>query len=376
MPGVRAIRAPLAAGLLLLLNAWIAFASRVPRHPTTGPWGSLTRLEPLVSAVGLVGLVAFAAYVIGSLYLVIATPLGVFLRSLERRSWRGRHHDYGAARRGDVPRRLALLQLFPPRGSTTAGVALLPGRGMGEWVASQALAEVTPDASFRGRAFVPHEFVMGRIRQLLPPMSSDAEQRLLRHVEDRLSSLANAHERDYSSRYQTVQRERIERELKKDRELFGREPPGFERYEERLADEASELLAAMVLARMYALQWDTLPLTIVGTRPQLYGEIDRFQAEAEFRTALLGPLSLLAVVVGFAAGGWGIAIGFAVAGVVATTFAYAAREARRRANTVLANGIAAGLVPLQGDVDPQPPPSTTEDPPDRSQGNIVGPVNG
>jgi hypothetical protein len=52
-------------------------------------------------------------------------------------------------------------------------------------------------------------------------------------------------------------------------------------------------------------------------------------------------------VIGIRAGGWGIVFGTLIAAVVIAAFAYATREARRRANTVLANGIAAGLVPLQ-----------------------------
>src|SRR4051794_21291043 len=75
MPGVRAVRAPLAAGFLLLLSAWIALESSVPKHPTEGVWASLERLEPLVSAIGILGLVAFAAYVVGSLYLVAVVNL-------------------------------------------------------------------------------------------------------------------------------------------------------------------------------------------------------------------------------------------------------------------------------------------------------------
>jgi hypothetical protein len=46
MPGVRAIRAPLAAGLLLLLSAWISFEHSVPGHPSKGIRASIERLEP------------------------------------------------------------------------------------------------------------------------------------------------------------------------------------------------------------------------------------------------------------------------------------------------------------------------------------------
>jgi hypothetical protein len=122
-------------------------------------------------------------------------------------------------------------------------------------------------------------------------------------------------------------------------------------------------MAVWGLGRYYLEEWDTLPLTIVGTQPHLYIEFDRFDAEAEFRTALQGPLAILAVVIGIRAGGWGIVFGTLIAAVVIAAFAYATREARRRANTVLANGIAAGLVPLQrkGDDNRESPGTAEQD---------------
>jgi hypothetical protein len=70
MPGVRAVRAPLAAGFLLLLSLWLMVDESVPRHPSDGIWASLNRLSPLATAFGTVGIVTFAAYVAGSLYIV------------------------------------------------------------------------------------------------------------------------------------------------------------------------------------------------------------------------------------------------------------------------------------------------------------------
>jgi hypothetical protein len=85
MPGVRAIRAPLAAGLLLLLSAWVAFQSQIPEHPRDGVWAGLERLDGVLSAIGTVVLIGFGAYVGGSLYLVAVPPLGRAAASLAGR---------------------------------------------------------------------------------------------------------------------------------------------------------------------------------------------------------------------------------------------------------------------------------------------------
>jgi hypothetical protein len=53
MPVVRGVRAPLAAGLLLLLSAWVTFQSGVPERPRGGVWGGLSRLDHVVIGIGL-----------------------------------------------------------------------------------------------------------------------------------------------------------------------------------------------------------------------------------------------------------------------------------------------------------------------------------
>jgi hypothetical protein len=296
MPGVRAIRAPLAAGVLLLLSAWIAFEGTVPEDPASGIWASVERLEPVLSTVGTVGLIAFAAYVIGSLYLVVVPAIRAFILSTERPTAQRR-------RLGLIPR-----------------IVVLPD-------IDRAITHIIYNARNRGPDL---KFAVSRaIRdQLGPPMSVDAEERLERYVTQRVTVLATDEERQNATSL-------------------------WEQLEDERRHEATDedLTALWRLARLYLEEWQTLPLTIVGTQPHLYGEFDRFDAEAEFRRALQGPLAILAVVVGVRVGGWGIVIGTVIAAVVIAAFAYAALDARRRANTVLANGIAAGLVPLRGKED-------------------------
>jgi hypothetical protein len=71
LPGVRELRAPLAAGYLWLLLAWIIMGDRFPTRAEAeragGPLGRLYAVEPLVATAGLLVIASVAAYLIGSL---------------------------------------------------------------------------------------------------------------------------------------------------------------------------------------------------------------------------------------------------------------------------------------------------------------------
>jgi hypothetical protein len=69
LPGVRAVRAPLAAGFILFLAIWLAVEPSVPQRSAdaTGIWASLVRLDTVASTAVVVAIVSFAAYVAGSL---------------------------------------------------------------------------------------------------------------------------------------------------------------------------------------------------------------------------------------------------------------------------------------------------------------------
>ena len=109
-------------------------------------------------------------------------------------------------------------------------------------------------------------------------------------------------------------------------------------------DLKPELVTELILTRLLLDEWETLPLTIVTTQPELYGEIDRFRSEAELRSALLGPLTVLGVVIAIRLAALTSLIALGAALIVARVVAYARLDAQRRANAVLVNGIAAGVV--------------------------------
>jgi len=67
IPGVREVRAPLAAGYLWLFAIYLAFAPAIPsRADATGAWDSLQALEAAATTVGVGLALSFAAYLVGS----------------------------------------------------------------------------------------------------------------------------------------------------------------------------------------------------------------------------------------------------------------------------------------------------------------------
>jgi hypothetical protein len=68
LPGLRELRAPLAAGYLWLITAWIALASRIPTpEAASGVLKDIYRLGQAVGKPGVIAAVTFTAYIIGIL---------------------------------------------------------------------------------------------------------------------------------------------------------------------------------------------------------------------------------------------------------------------------------------------------------------------
>jgi hypothetical protein len=81
LPGLRELRAPLAAGYLWLLLAWLALGGRVPEESeATGIAARLYDIRDAASALGLAVAISFVAYLLGSLSEAIASPIGQWLK--------------------------------------------------------------------------------------------------------------------------------------------------------------------------------------------------------------------------------------------------------------------------------------------------------
>src|SRR5690349_15031744 len=89
MPGLRELRAPLTAGYLWLLWAWLTFGGLLPNATTPGHLARLYDLGPVVSDFGLAVVASVAAYVIGSIVIDAQVLIGRrFTRSAARASGR------------------------------------------------------------------------------------------------------------------------------------------------------------------------------------------------------------------------------------------------------------------------------------------------
>ncbi len=81
LPGIRDLRAPLAAGYLWLVTIWLVAAEHIPdEDEAKGLFESVYRLGDLVTAIGLGIALSFVAYVVGMLSVtlfdaIVKTPL-------------------------------------------------------------------------------------------------------------------------------------------------------------------------------------------------------------------------------------------------------------------------------------------------------------
>ena len=76
LPGIRDLRAPLAAGYIWLLGLWLALEPTIPsRSQAGGVLGSVYELGDELSTIGLGIAASFVAYVVGALSTsLFATP--------------------------------------------------------------------------------------------------------------------------------------------------------------------------------------------------------------------------------------------------------------------------------------------------------------
>lgn len=84
LPGVREIRAPLAAGYAWLLLVWLTWGHEMADRPEGELMAQMDRLEPLVRGFGLTVVVSVAAYLLGSLAIASGDGMIEGVRRLRR----------------------------------------------------------------------------------------------------------------------------------------------------------------------------------------------------------------------------------------------------------------------------------------------------
>ncbi|MFF4355870.1 hypothetical protein [Streptomyces sp. NPDC001604] len=86
LPGIREIRAPLAAGYIWMITFWIGFSDHIPKRSNAqGIWKSAYQLSTAVGATATLAAASFAAYLIGCLLEIRARSIVHWFRFSE---WR------------------------------------------------------------------------------------------------------------------------------------------------------------------------------------------------------------------------------------------------------------------------------------------------
>lgn len=245
LPGIRELRAPLAAGYLWLLFAWLVLEDRVPsRDDAEGLVAAIYRLDDVASIIGAGVAVSFAAYLLGALS-----------ESLFARVFRGVERLLAAR----LHKKLFLLgetefDLIP---ETLLAVSDRGARAL-ETLAARVLDELKPsDEALHGEV---ESF--RRYRDLNPPLARARE------------TLTPGDEPKH----------RV----------------GGTVWVPGSTDEMGERslrLTALVGALLGDLQ--LVETRLIGELSELYSAADRLRAEAEFREAVIPPLAALVALVAF-----------------------------------------------------------------------------
>jgi hypothetical protein len=293
LPGLRAVRAPLAAGYLWLVAAWVALEPAIPqRAEATGVAASLYRAGDLVSVLGLGVVLSFAAYLLGSLSASAGTPA---LRALYP-SAQGDRDPFAGLRRlvaAVVRYRPATIPRAPLSTQARAALGQIARGSRDRLVTSLALSGTDVDRFLRDELETPDGDGM-------PPAST-----LRRPPRDKIYR------------------------------ADGPVGPGSALPQDINAGRAA------LLARAVIRDLDVVARTrLLGRDQELYAEVDRHRAEAEFRLAIIPPLLGLAVALAARSGG---PLGWLVlplGALLAWGLFVDAARAERAANEILLDAIA------------------------------------
>jgi hypothetical protein len=259
LPGVRELRAPLAAGYLWLLSVWLVVEPHVPkRSKATGPLAAIYHLGDAVSAIGLGIAISFAAYLVGALSEgVWEAPLSVVMSGWSRFASAARRPLDRLLKR----RRSAWLEMEGPHEARL------------EWEESQLTSRFeSPRLSSRGSRSIV-SLVKNVLRQ-----AKRAAGWATREV-PLLDVLAEADFRSHERRLQP--------------DISWAKKPDPE------TNELDELFLVGVLAFQVVDELDLIESRLMTEAPALFNSADRLRAESEFRLAVIPPLVALALVLAF-----------------------------------------------------------------------------
>jgi hypothetical protein len=239
VPGIRDLRAPLAAGCVWLLAGWLALSPELPtKAKATGIYKSLLELGDVVSVVGKGAALAFTAYLVGA----VSEVLGHALARAPRR----------------VP------------AAVKAAVK-----------APFASVRQMHDAYFQVRSGAPVQPARSPSgRQVAPLLSDVALEDLTLFISDEFSQLPASVEKHPIS---TRDPERSEADRGTFQRPTGAKGPGRKQ------------APVLRLREQVMTEFSRTRRRLLTTKPELFSEIDRLRSEAELRKALALPLAALAI---------------------------------------------------------------------------------
>jgi hypothetical protein len=320
IPGVRDLRAPLVAGYLWLLVAWLALDPSTPlaQHTDPGVARSLVDLAETVGPAATAAGVSVVAYVVGALSVSLPGVIGAFLQP--------------PVLIGGLSLSLADKPLDTEASLYPRDAKRVPGR-LRRWLFRRTAsllsripgARRTFDVSFVGMT----GWWRSRVREL---------EALERRISDAETAQGQIEIRDTLWEYASS-----------NLDALPTRPPALEEVRETLEDRWAELplkdLRALLehldnLGLQIRRELDLPNTLLVGDQPEIYAEADRARAEAEFRLALVLP-SVALVVVLMAREGWLWAFGFVASWALLVTGLAKQAEAR----TFIKNSIDSGKTP-------------------------------
>jgi hypothetical protein len=293
LPGLRELRAPLAAGYMLLVAAWMLAIGAFPvEKEATGIAATLYHVKAVIGSAGLVAAISFVAYLTGS---IVADAASAGYRGVSTLLRRADPPDpkppRPGLRRGDRP---VLVSVGP--------TGYIGPRGV------EGLSEFT-DRTWRDlEGPVPD---LERVQRLTTcayaAFGPESRESVKLGLVDLIAYVAEA-----------VDQERV-----------GRAGEKFE-----LSPWVRNRVSAQLTLRTIA-ELDLVQTRLLGSEQELHGAADRLRAEAELRLALALPLMLLGIAF-VVRGPWWAAV-LSLAAVPAFTFQAVRRN--RQAGDLLADAI-------------------------------------
>src|SRR3954451_14105937 len=323
VPGLRDLRAPLVAGYIWLLCAWVLVQPETPlsAHVPSGPMGSFVQLAHTAGPVATAAGVSVVAYLVGAVSVaipraVVATTewlispafssivfgsTEISLGGLEQRV------DEAESRLGHGDERKAYVQ----GGGSQASPGASERGDRRDSPTSAPLVAQRPRKARRARRGV------GRLAARIVPerlLIWGVTLETVPNVERLLSGAIETGEGE--ARRPDDQRPRGEDWEQALLQLAARlpvRPPALEDVVDLLRSRGHQLTReqmVIILNRMLELPKQmrrelNLPSTLlVGDQPEVYAEADRGRAEAEFRLAVVAPLVALSITMAVEGGRW------------------------------------------------------------------------